>query len=135
MLLPSLLLRRRDGTLIARLEIFNKGRIKVERTESTSGACDSHADPNFCLARVHRGLAHDCKAPVSFGRRPAKQMLFPYFYSTLDVSFRADFGQGSKIFGVLLLQGIYIFSNPEVTADCKLAAFTSEFSYSNFKYN
>lgn len=62
-------------------------------------------------------------------------MLFPYFYSTLDVSFRADFGQGSKIFGVLLLQGIYIFSNPEVTADCKLAAFTSEFSYSNFKYN
>ena len=111
MLLLSLLLRRRDGTPIARLEVLNKGcMLKVERTESTSGACDSHADPHFCLARVHRGLAHDCKVPVNFGRLPAKQMLFPYFYSTLDVSFRADFGQGFKIFGVLLqLQGIYIF--------------------------
>ena len=139
LLLPSLLLRRRDGSPIARLGILNTGWIKVERTESTSGACDSHADPNFCLARVHRSLAHDCKVPVSFGSRPAKQMLFPFFYSTFDVSFRADFGQGFKIFGVLLLQGIYIFSNPEVTADCKLAACTSslltEFSYSNFKYN
>lgn len=85
-------------TPIARLEIL-KGWIKVERAESTSGACDSHADPNFCLARVHRSLAHDCKVPVSFGRRPAKQMLFPYFYSTLDVSFRVDFGQGFRKIG------------------------------------
>ena len=78
LLLPSLLLRRRDGSPIARLGILSTGWIKVERTESTSGACDSHADPNFCLARVHRCLAHDCKVPVSFGSRPAKQMLFPF---------------------------------------------------------
>ena len=77
---------------------------------------------------------------VSAAVQPNKcYFLLSFFYSTFDVSFRADFGQGFKIFGVLLLQGIYIFSNPEVTADCKLAAFTSslltEFSYSNFKYN
>lgn len=97
--------------------------MKVERTESTSGACDSHADPHFCLTRAPRCLAHDCQEPVSFGRRPAKQNLFPSFYSALNASFRADCGQGIfKIFDVLLFEGVYIFSNPEVTADCKQAA-------------